>query len=130
VEAGANAAARKAVAEAAALAEAGAKQNFEGSHARGEPHVGGDKPNVVTGTLRRSIRADPIRRYGIADYGTVVAPRVAYARRVEKGYPGGGDGPGQQATRAFPYFEPAAHIAREQFRVIAAEQWRRFLLHP
>lgn len=124
---GAENAARDAVAETAALAEAGAKKNFEGAHAKGQPHVGGDKPNIVTGTLRRSIRTDPIRRYALGDYGTIVAPRVKYARRVELGYPGGGGGRGHQATRPFPYFtEPAKH-AKDRFRTIAAERWRIYM---
>lgn len=126
-EAGANAAARAAVAQTAAEAEAGAKKNFQGSHARGELHVGGDKPNVVTGTLRRSIRTDPIARLGLADYGTVVAPRVIYARRVEKGWPTSDGSVGHGVTRAFPYFEEPAKKARESLRVHAAEQWSRYL---
>lgn len=119
-------AARVAVAKAAALAESKAKANFEGSHAAGEPHVGGDKPNVVAGTLRRSITTDPIRRYSLGDYGTVVAPRVAYARRVELGYPGS-EGRGHARTRAFPYFTPAAEDARREFRSIARDTWASYL---
>jgi hypothetical protein len=126
-EAGANEAARSAVAAAAAIAEAGAKKNFEGSHKRGEPHVGGDKPNVVSGDLRRSIRTDPIRRYSIGDFGTVVAPRMKYARRVELGWPSGDGTRGHQATRPFPYFAEPARRARDEFRALAAEQWRRYL---
>lgn len=127
VTAGADAAGRNAVAKAAAYAEAEAKSNFQGSHAPGQPHVGGAQPNVVTGTARRSIKADPVARYGLGDYGTIVAPRVVYGRRLELGYPAGGSGPGQQATAAFPYFIPAAEKTAERFHSIAAAEWARFL---
>lgn len=123
----ADAAAKTAVVETAALVEREAKHNFFGSHKKGEPHVGGDKPNVVTGTLRRSIIADPVRRYGIADYGTVVAPRAVYGRRVELGWSASDGTRGHQVTRAFPYFEEPARRGREEFPRIAAERWRRFL---
>lgn len=123
----ADVAARDAVAKTAAMVESAAKRNFVGSHSKGDPHVGGDQPNVVTGTARRSIRTDPIRRYGLGDYGTVVAPRVIYGRRLELGYPGGGGGRGHQATRAFPYFEEPAKKARDEFPRIAATRWSAFL---
>ncbi|MGN6607961.1 MAG: HK97 gp10 family phage protein [Jatrophihabitans sp.] len=118
---------RQAVAAAAAIAERDAKNNFEGAHKRGEPHVGGDKPNVVTGTLRRSITTDPIRRYGLGSYGTVVAPRANYARRVELGWPDSDGTRGHNVTRPYPYFEPAADHAREELPDLAAAMWRRFL---
>lgn len=128
VATGADSAGRTAVVKAAALAEAEAKRNFEGSHGKGEPHVGGDKPNVVTGTARRSIVHDPVVQYGFGDWATKVGPTVKYGRRLELGYPRQpGAGRGHQTTRPFPYFGPAAKKAREAFPSIAAEQWRRFM---
>ncbi len=79
------------------------QQNFIGAHRRGEPHVGGKFPNVVTGETRRSIRADPITRFGTADYGTSVAPHVLWGRRLELGFNG---------SRGYPYFIPAARAIR------------------
>jgi hypothetical protein len=119
VAAEADEAARLAVSRTAAVAESEAKKHFQGSHKRGEPHTGGAEPNIVTGNLRRSIKTDPITHYGVGDYGTVVAPRAIYGRRVELGYPEG--------RGAYPYFMAAAKTARDQFRDIAAEQWRAFL---
>lgn len=127
VEEGAGEAAREAVAETAAMVERDAKANFQGAHKRGQPHTGGDKPNVVTGTLRRSIKADPIRRYSLAEYGTVVAPRAIYGRRVELGWPHSDGQVGHGVTRAFPFFGPAAKKAREEFPRVTAEKWSRFL---
>lgn len=123
-----DAAARLAVARAAAFLEKTTKDNFEGVHAKGQPHVGGDRPNVVTGTARRSVRSDPIRRLGLGDYSEIVAPRAKYYRRLELGYPGSSDhGRGHQRTRAFPSFEPAARATRERFPELAADSWRQFL---
>ena len=114
----ADAGAREIVAKSAAVMEAAAKANFSGAHKKGMPHVGGDQPNVVTGTLRRSIRTDPIVRAGVAEYATKVAPRVVYARRVELGWKG---------SRGYPYFKPGAESSKPKFKAIAAEVWRRFL---
>lgn len=91
-----------------------AQGNFSGSHARGEPHVGGSKPNIVSGDLRRSIKADIITRYAKANYGTIVAPRMIYGRRVELGF---------QGSPAYPYFGPAATKLRPQFQRDAADIW-------
>lgn len=114
----ADGAAKSIVARSAAVVEAAAKANFSGSHKKGEPHVGGDKPNVVTGTLRRSIRADAVTRHGLGDYGTTVGPRAVYGRRVELGWKG---------SKGYPFFEPAVRDVRPQLRAIAAEEWRKFL---
>lgn len=127
VEGQADLAARAIVTQSAAVVEAAAKGNFEGSHRKGEPHVGGNKPNVVTGTLRRSIRHDPVRRYGIGDYGTEVAPRTVYARRVELGGTAQGWRGRTFTTGKYPYFTPAVESSRPKLEAIAAEQWRRFL---
>lgn len=115
---GADEAAREIVAKSAAVAEAAIKGNFAGTHKRGQPHVGGDQPNVVTGTLRRSIRADTITRFGRGDYGTVVGPRTVYARRVELGYRG---------SRGYPYVKPGYEHARPEMAAVAREVWARFL---
>lgn len=124
-----DAAARASVTKGAAYLEKEAKAGFEGVHTPGQPHVGGDKPNVATGTARRSIRSDPVSRMGLGDYRTLVAPRIAYGRRLELGYPGG-EGRGHGHTRAFPYWGPAADKTREKFPEITADTWREFLDHP
>lgn len=126
-EAGAGAASRAAVALTAAEVEAEAKKNFQGSHGKGQPHTGGDKPNVVTGTLRRSIQADPITRMGLAEYGTSIGPRAVYGRRVELGWPHSDGTRGHGVTRPFPYFTEPAKKAGDSLRVHAAEQWNRYL---
>lgn len=120
VAAQADLAARRNVAEAAAFLEKKAKENFEGHHKKGQPHEGGDKPNVVSGTLRRSIRHTPVTRLGFANYGTSVGPSTIYARSVELGnYPG---------ANAYPYFGPAYQDLRGEYGAIAARNWGRFIL--
>jgi hypothetical protein len=127
VAADADEAGRIAVTKAAALVERNTKANFEGAHKRGEAHVGGDRPNIVSGTARRSVRSDPIERLGLGDYREIVAPRAIYYRRLELGWPGGTGGRGHQRTRAFPSFGPAVEDARREFPKIAADTWRAFL---
>lgn len=127
VAAQADRAARRNVVEAAATLEKLAKAGFEGTHEKGKPHVGGDRPNVVTGALRRSIHHTPISRLGFALYSTEVGPSTVYARRVELGY-AGSEGRGHDPTRAFPYFSPAYAATRELFPSIAAHNWNRFML--
>lgn len=123
----ADAASRVIVVKGAAMAESAAKKNFDGSHAKGQPHVGGDKPNVVTGNLRRSITHDPVVRIGVASYGTRVGPTVIYGRRVELGYQGGGGGRGHQTTRPFPYFGPAVAATAAPLNALAYKTWAEFL---
>jgi hypothetical protein len=115
VAAQADVAAKAIVTQSAAVVEAAAKS---GSHKKGEPHVGGDKPNIVTGTLRRSIRTDPVTRSGIAEYSTKVAPRVIYARRVELGY---------QGSRGYAYFGPAVRDSMPKLAAIQQAQWAKFM---
>lgn len=121
-----NVATRLAVANAANIVEARAKANFEGAHAKGQPHVGGNKPNVVSGTLRRSIHNFGVRQTGVVEWSTAVAPSTVYARRIELGYPGG-QGRGHQHTRPFPYFRPAVEQTVPEFAGIAADAWALFL---
>lgn len=121
VAADVDAADKAGVAKMAALVEAAVKGNFQGSHAKGEPHVGTSppRPNVVTGTTRRSIRTDPLERHGIGDWGTKVAPRVKWARALELGK--------TPDSAAYPYFEPAVAAVSPRFPSVMAEQWARFV---
>lgn len=114
IEEAADKATKELIATASARLVREAQSNFSGAHARGEPHVGGSKPNVVSGDLRRSIKSDPITRYAKADYGTIVAPRMIYGRRVELGF---------QGSPAYPYFAPAAEKLQPQFERDAADIW-------
>lgn len=114
----ADTAAKAIVTQGAAAVEAAIKSHFSGSHAKGQPHVGGSEPNVVTGTLRRSIRADPVAQVGAGEFGTKVGPRTVYARRVELGYRG---------TGGYPYTHPGYADAMPKLEAIRLEQARRFL---
>jgi hypothetical protein len=74
--------------QAALSIERQAKKNAStGVHKRGEGHIPGTGPgpNVVTGTLRRSITTEI--RYGFGSYIATVGPTVEYARAVELGSP-------------------------------------------
>ena len=74
------------ITRAALAIERQAKLNAStGVHARGQGHIKGTGPgpNVVTGTLRRSITTEV--KYGFGTYIAVVGPTVEYARAVELG---------------------------------------------
>jgi phage gpG-like protein len=73
-----------------------------GSHPRGQRHIPGTGPgpNVVTGTLRRSIRTDV--KYGFGNYIAVVGADTEYARAVELG------SPRWKSGVKYPYLAPAA----------------------
>ncbi len=129
VAADASVVAREIVAEEAALVISKAMNNFEGSrkfvkgsrggrHVVPDFHVGGPKPNVISGDLRRSIKADPIISLGFGVYGTKVGPRMAYGRRVELGYKG---------SQGYPFFTPAAHDAEADFATIAFRRWSQMI---
>lgn len=107
----ANLAARTVVEGSAAIAERAIKANFDGSHSKGQPHTGGNKPNIVSSTLRRSIRASDVEGVGFGEWRASVGPTTVYGRRIELGYPGG-PGVGHAHTRAFPYVRPGADTAR------------------
>ena len=76
------------ITQAALAIERQAKLNANtGVHPRGQGHIKGTGPgpNVVTGTLRRSITTEV--RYGFGTYIATVGPTVEYARAVELGNP-------------------------------------------
>lgn len=119
------------VAKSAAVVVKEAQLNFQGSrkwvsgsrggrHIDPAEHVGGDKPNVISGDLRRSIKAEPIKRFGLNDYGTSVAPKMTYGRRVELGMNG---------SPGYPFFGPAVEKMRPLLEAIARETWAEFLRH-
>jgi hypothetical protein len=113
-----DAAARANVSVAAATLIRDAQNNFVGAHKKGQPHVGGNKPNVVTGNLRRSIMADSTKHYGMGLYSTTVGPTMKYGRRVELGL---------APTGAYPYFGPAAAHLRLEMAAIATANWARYI---
>lgn len=110
VEKQVEAASRLSVVQGASLLEAAAKGNFEGSHKRGEPHVGGNKPNIVTGHLRRSIRQGLAVRLGFASWAVRVGPTAIYSRRVELDY-------------GYAYFMPAVRSTAPKLAAIARANW-------
>lgn len=97
-----------------------AQANFSGSHPKGQPHVpnGENFPNIVTGTLRRSIQGGPIHRVGPGAYTTTVAPTARYGRRVELGL---------APTGAYPYFGPAVKKLRGAATGIIAANIAKYL---
>jgi hypothetical protein len=110
---------RAAVVALGALAEREAKSNFSGSHRRGAPHVGGDKPNIVTGNLRRSITQTSVQSIGMNGYSMRVYPSAVYARAIELGRPG--------HNGAYPYFGPAIKVVRLRAEAMVAAAWSKYI---
>lgn len=119
-------ASRAVIAESAALVVSKAQGNFEGVRTRRQSktgkswtvtpnrHVGGNKPNVITGFLRRSIKMTTIVKLGRGDYATKVGPDAIYARAVELKY-------------KYPFFTPAVEDAALEFEAIRARIYREYL---
>jgi hypothetical protein len=111
--------------QVSAEVEARAKANFVGSHRRGQPHISNgppDRPNIVTGTLRRSIRSTPMVRLA-GGYSSTVGPTVVYGRRVELGFKGT-DSLGRNYNQpGYEYFGPAVKEVRVRAHEIAITNW-------
>lgn len=111
--------------QVAAEVEGRAKENFVGSHRRHQKHITNgppDRPNVVTGTLRRSIRFTPVVRLA-GGYTSTVGPTTVYGRRVELGFKGT-DSLGRSYNQpAYSYFGPAVKEVRIKAHEIAVTNW-------
>jgi hypothetical protein len=109
--------ARAAVVEVASELEKAAKQN-----ASGRPG-----PNVISGTLRRSLKHDPVEPWGVAGWRTRVGPTVIYARRIELGFRGVDSLGRLYDDFGYPYFEPAFDRVRLTIPAVYAKHWQRAL---
>jgi len=122
-----NDATRKAVGTGAILIQANARQNFEGSHPRGKPHVGGNKPNVQIpgGKLRESISLIPESpvMLGPGKYTISVAPTVIYGRRVELGFHGADSRGRVYDQQGYPYLQPGVDKALPVIPRIFRDAW-------
>jgi hypothetical protein len=104
------------------LIEGNAKKNFEGNHAKGDPHVGGSKPNTVSGTLRRSIVTIGFPT-GPGSWEVRVAPTTVYGRRIELGF-SGSDSLGRNYSQPpFSYFTPGYESAIPIIPRIFEDAW-------
>jgi phage gpG-like protein len=109
------------VRRAQAVVEANAKYQFTGSHAKGSPTTSspGSPPDVVTGTLRRSIKSSRVQKGGFAEARGQVYPTAVYARIQELG---GTAGRGS-VLPARPYMAPSEVASRSRIGAIALEEW-------
>jgi HK97 gp10 family phage protein len=102
-----------------AVVESEAKKQSTGSHKRGAPTTSrpGEPPDVVSGTLRRSIKSDPVSVNGWVAKGSVY-PTAVYARIQELG-----GTTGHSTLPARPYMRPAYELSLPKMTAIAAEEW-------
>mgnify|MGYP005819863605 CR=1 FL=1 len=108
---------RAAVSAAAHEIEAAAKSHFSGTHRKGQPHEGGPEPNVVTGTLRRSIIVEGPTSAGAFTWAAKVGPTTVYARAIELGLR-------QAPGVSYPYFGPGVADALPRVGEIFRAAWR------
>jgi len=83
-------------------------------------HVGwaGEGPNVISGSLRRSIHTE-VKRQGFGDYVATVSPTMIYARSVELG------NPRWKSGVKYPYLIPAANSVRPRMNQIFMTAYKR-----
>lgn len=114
------------VAKGEALVEAEVKKSFPGAHKAGTPTTSapGSPPDVVTGTLRRSVFSEPVKRSLTGATGRVY-PTVVYARIQELGGRTGRGG--HTVLPARPYFTPAVQRVQPRLRELAEREWGSFL---
>lgn len=103
------------VKRAQAVVEGNVKKQFTGSHSPKEPTTSapGEPPDVVSGTLRRSITSSPVDKSALGAVGSVY-PTVVYSRIQELG---GGNLP------ARPYMKPGYDESLDEMATIAQEEW-------
>jgi hypothetical protein len=108
------------VRDASAMVVREAMANFEGSHKKNQPRVpnANNRPNIVTGNLRRSIRSSGIVSLGGARFEATAGPTAIYGRRVELGYNNRG---------SYPFFGPAVKATRARMQEVATSNWAKYL---
>jgi HK97 gp10 family phage protein len=110
-----------------AIVEAEAKKSMTGAHPRGAPSTSapGAPPDVVTGTLRRSIMSSTPE--SLAGGGAVgrIYPTAVYARIQELGGTTGRNGATTLPAR--PYMQPAHEASKPRLEQIAIEEWGRLI---
>ncbi len=121
VAAEADTAAKEALVKVGADVVKRAMGDFQGSHKKGQPHVGGDFPNIVTGNLRRSIHmAKPVRE-GVGDWSLKVGFGTVYGMAIEFGNP-------RTGARPYPFFTPAVEASQPSWAGTMAAAWSKFTI--
>lgn len=105
-----------------------AKSGFEFAHKANEAHVGGNKPNIVTGHLRRSILSTPLEHTGMGEYSATAGPSMVYGPRVELGFEGPDSLGRVYHQKPFPYIEPAAKKLHDSLPDLMAANWHKYVV--
>ena len=112
---------------------------FQGAHAPGFPHDGGERPNRASGHLQESITPSPIAMTGRGRYEILVGPTAIYGRIIELGgHITPQDAPilswfspwlGRQVSKhsvtldGWPYMKPALNAFIPRMTSIFEDQW-------
>ena len=113
---------REAVVLGAQVIEKTSKESFGPAHRKGTPKTS-DKPQSVTGTLRRSIHMTEVTALGGGTWQSKVAPTVIYGRRIELGF-SGTDSLGRRYNQPpYPYMQPGLDKAHDSLSDIFEATW-------
>lgn len=107
---------RAAVEQSSHLFEAEAKTNFGPVHGKGTPKTVFDRPQSISGDLRRSIQVIEVRQEGSHAWKSRTAPQMIYGRRVELGFPLG--------VHDYPYLYPAVMRSLPKVEDILHYYWQ------
>ena len=121
-----DAATRDAVVTGSELIEKAAKESFGPAHSKGTPKTVFNKPQSITGTLRRSIKTWPPFSPTRGIWRARVAPTVIYGRRIELGYHGVdslGRDYGNPGQPPYPYMQPGVDKASPFLNGLFAIAW-------
>jgi hypothetical protein len=118
-----NVASRESVSQGGHLIEAEAKQAFGPAHAKGTPKTVFDKPQSITGSLRRSVHVDEVRQIGPGIWQSKTGPSMIYGRRVELGFSGTDSLSRNYSQSAYPYMQPGLDKAKPALRSLFEGAW-------
>jgi hypothetical protein len=114
---------REAVQRSALLIEANAKASFGPAHEAGTEKTVFDRPQSITGALRRSIEVVESSHRTIRGWEAKVAPQMIYGRRIELGFTGT-DSLGRDYDQPpYPYFSPGVEKSLPDMERIFIASW-------
>jgi hypothetical protein len=118
-----NRAAQISVQNAALLIEANAKASFGPAHQAGTEKTVFDRPQSITGALRRSIEVVESAHRTTRGWEAKVAPQMIYGRRIELGFTGTDSLGRYYEQPPYPYFSPGVEKSLPDMERIFVASW-------
>ena len=118
---------RVGITASAHVIEGNAKASFGPAHAKGTPKTVFDKPQSITGDLRRSIEVTEVFKTRMTQWTARIAPQMAYGRRIELGFAGEDSMKRVYDQPAYPYMEPGVRKSTSTIETLLTNAWQRAL---